>query len=177
MRSSGKGPARPAELARDAGPVRLWLVRYFRRRIRNDADVEDMVQDVFVRIASRNSTEPVEHLAGYVMKTAASVLADRGRRQTTHMAAQHIAFDPEHHGDEEIDPERVFSGKEDLRAATAALLSLPERTRRIFILRRLEGLRHREIAQRIGVSVSAIEKHMVIAIRHLAAELEKRRGS
>jgi RNA polymerase sigma factor (sigma-70 family) len=164
-----------AMLTQHAGFVRSWLARWFARRVRDQAEVEDMVQDVFARIAARNSTEPVEHLDGYVLKTAWTVMADRARRRVSHMAALHIPLNDELHGDEEIDPERVLNGKEDLRAATAALLSLPERTRTVFILRRLEGCRHKEIARRLGISVSAVEKHMVRAIQHLAAEMEGRR--
>jgi RNA polymerase sigma-70 factor (ECF subfamily) len=164
-------------LAQQAGPVRQWLTGYFRRRVRNDADVEDLVQDVFTRIAARDSTEPVEHLGGYVLKTASSVLADRARRRSSHMAALHVAFDSELHGDEEIDPERVFTGKEDLHAAMGALLSLPERTRNVFILRRLEGRQYAQIARQFGISVSAVEKHMSRAVQHLGAEMEKRRGA
>ena len=174
---SANAQAHRATLAQQAGPVRHWLTRYFRRRISDDAEVEDLVQDVFARIVARNSTEPVEHLGGYVMRTASSVLADRSRRRWTRKADWHVAFDPDRHSDEEIDPERVLSGKEDLRAATAALLSMPERTRAIFVLRRLEGLKHRDIAEHLGISVSAVEKHMVSAIRHLTNEMDKRRAS
>jgi RNA polymerase sigma factor (sigma-70 family) len=166
-----------ATLTQHAESVRPWLARWFARRVRDQAEVEDMVQDVFARIAARNSTEPVEHLGGYVLKTAWTVMADRARRRTTHMAAFHVPLNTDLHGDEEIDAERVLIGKEDLRSATAALLSLPERTRTVFILRRLEGFRHKEIAMRLGISVSAVEKHLVRAIQHLAAEMERRRGS
>jgi RNA polymerase sigma-70 factor (ECF subfamily) len=89
----------------------------------------------------------------------------------------HVPLDPELHEGEEIDAERVFSGKEELRAVTAALLSLPERTRTVFILRRLEGYRHGDIATQLGISVSAVEKHMVRAIQHLSADMERRLGS
>ena len=176
MPDADETPVGPTTLTQQAGPMRSWLARWFARRVRDQADVEDMVQDVFVRIAARDSTEPVEHLGGYVLKTASSVLADRGRRWASHMAALHVPLDEDFHGDEEIDPERVLIGMEDLRAATAALLSLPERTRTVFILRRLEGRRHKEIATHLGISVSAVEKHLVRAIQHLAAEMERRRG-
>jgi RNA polymerase sigma-70 factor (ECF subfamily) len=166
-----------ATLAREAGPVRRWLTGYFRRRVRNDDEVEDLVQDVFARIVARDSETPVEHLGGYVARTAASVLADRGRRRSSRHADFHVEFDADRHADEEIDPERVLSGKEDLHAATAALLSLPERTRAVFVLRRLEGYRHGEIARHLGISVSAVEKHMVRAIRHLSTAMEKRHAS
>src|SRR5262245_56399294 len=164
-------------LAEEAEPVRLWLMRWFRRRVRNAAEIEDLVQDVFARIVARDSTEPVEHLGGYVLKTASSVLADWTRRWGSHGAGQHIAFDSDLHADEDLDPVRVLGGKEDLHAATAALLSLPERTRTVFVLRRLEGQRYRDIAAQLGISVSAVEKHMVRAIQHLALRMEKYRDS
>ena len=166
-----------ATLVEDAGPVRHWLTRYFRRRVRNDAEIEDMVQDVFARMVARDSPDPVEHLGGYVLKTASSVLTDWIRRRSSHRAGLHVAFEPEMHGEDEIDPERILRGKEELHAATLVLLRLPERTRTVFILRRLEGRRFQDIATLLGISVSAVEKHMVRAIRELSLEMENRRGA
>lgn len=164
-------------LAEEAGPVRRWLTRYFGRRVRDSTEIEDMVQDVFARIVARDSIEPVEHLNGYVLKTASSVMADWARRRSSRGDRLHVAFDADLHGEEGIDPERVLGGKEDLHAATAALLSLPERTRTVFLLHRLEGCKYRDIAAHVGISVSAVEKHMVRAISHLSLEMEKRRGA
>ena len=147
---------------------------YFGRRIRDRSDLEDMVQDVFARIAARDSDTPVENLGAYVMRTASSVLVDRARRRAARRGGMHVAFDSERHGAGEPDPERMLSAKEELNAATAALLALPERTRAVFVLRRLQGLRHREIADRLGISVSAVEKHMVRAVDHLGQEMGKR---
>jgi RNA polymerase sigma-70 factor (ECF subfamily) len=166
-----------SKLADEAGSVRAWLTRYFRRRVQNIAEIEDMVQDVFARIVTRDSAEPVDHLGAYVMKTASSVFADWVRRRSSHAANLHVSFEPELHGEEEADPERVLGGKEELQAATMVLLRLPERTRTVFILRRLEGRRFQEIAANLGISVSAVEKHMVRAIQQLSLEMEKRRGS
>jgi RNA polymerase sigma-70 factor (ECF subfamily) len=164
-------------IARDAAPVRQWLIAYFQRRIRNRDEIEDLVQEVFARIVSRNSSERIEHLGGYILKTAGSILADRARRRSTRHADSHIAFDPDQHGGADIDPERTLSDKEDLHVATAALLSLPERTRTIFVLRRLEGWRMNDIAAHLGISISAVEKHMLKAMRHLSAEMEKHRAA
>jgi RNA polymerase sigma factor (sigma-70 family) len=170
-------PAYGLRLAEEAGPVRRWLTGFFQRRVQNDAEIEDMVQDVFARMVARDSAEPVEHLGGYVLKTASSVLTDWARRRASRGAGRHVAFDSELHGENEIDPERILGAKQALHAATAALLSLPERTRTVFILRRLEGQRYQDIAAHLGISLSAVEKHMVRAIRHLSLKMEKHRGS
>jgi RNA polymerase sigma-70 factor (ECF subfamily) len=177
MVSTGDNRDDPASLDARAGPVHRWLTRFFRRKVRNSADVEDMVQDVFLRIAARDSTDTIEHLDGYVLKTASNVLADRMRHRSARRMDTHVVFDPDIHGEEEFDPGRILSGKEELNATIAALLCLPERTRTVFLLRRLEGYKVRDIASHLGVSVSAVEKHLVRAIRHLHAEMEKRLGS
>jgi RNA polymerase sigma-70 factor (ECF subfamily) len=158
-------------LARDAEPLRDALARYFARRIPETADVDDMVQDVFARIVARDSSQPVAHLSSYVFQTAASVLADRGRRRAVRRATAHVAFDPDRHGESDLDADRILIGKENLRAATAALLSLPARTRTIFVLHRLEGRKYADIAAQLGISVSAVEKHMFRAVKHLSARL------
>lgn len=174
--ANGKSGYR-STLVKEAGPVRRWLTRYFRRRVQNDVEVEDMVQDVFARMVARDSPEPVEHLGAYVQKTASSVLVDWARNRSSHAASLHVPFDSELHGGEQIDPERMLGGNQDLSAAIVVLLRLPERTRTVFILRRLEGRRFRDIASQLGISVSAVEKHMVRAIHQLSLEMEQHRDS
>jgi RNA polymerase sigma-70 factor (ECF subfamily) len=174
MSSSDRTDDPNDSLARQAGPLRQSLARFFRRRVPDQAEVEDLVQEVFARVVARDSRSRVDHLGGYVFQTAASVLADRARRRFARRAEDHVEFDPDQHGDVDVDVERLLTGREDLRAATAALLSLPERTRTIFVLHRLEGCGYREIGQRLGISVSAVEKHMARAVRHLTQHLKDR---
>jgi RNA polymerase sigma-70 factor (ECF subfamily) len=71
----------------------------------------------------------------------------------------------------DFSPERVLLGKEALVRATAVLLELPERTRMVFVMRRLEGMRYLDIAARLGISVSAVEKHMTRAMAHLVSRM------
>lgn len=180
QRMAGNGPAcetrgrdaltapAPDRLVEKAGPFRQGLLRYFRRRVPDPAEAEDLVQEVFARIAARDSQEPITHLSGFVFQVAANVLADRGRRRFARKADAHVEFNPDLHGDEDFAPDRILAGKETLRAVTEALLTLPNRTRMIFVLHRLEGRKAREVAQQLGISVSAVEKHMLLAIQHLS---------
>ena len=169
---AGMGPsdertAASLRLAEEARPLRQALARYFTRRLRECSDVEDLVQEVFARVVARDSKTPIGHLGKYLHQTASSVLADYARRRSARRFESHVPFDPDRHGETDFDPERIVSGREDVAAATAALLSLPERTRTIFVLRRLDGLGARDVASQLGISISAVEKHMVRAVRHL----------
>ena len=70
-------------------------------------------------------------------------------------------------------PERVLLGKQTLSDVMAALNDLPERTRNMVILHRIEGLKYWQIAEQYGISVSAVEKHMIRAMAHLARKVER----
>ena len=69
----------------------------------------------------------------------------------------------------------MCSGREELRALFTALLELPERNRNIFVLFRFEKMQKPEIARRLGVSLSAVEKNLVRATDHLCNRLGRPR--
>ena len=164
------GEARTA-LAREAEPLRQSLAGYFRSRVNDGSEVDDLVQEVFARLLSRDSSARVEHLEAYVFQTAGNVLADRGRRRKVRLADAHVAFDQDRHAQSDPGPEGALFARERLRTTAGVLMLLPERTRTVFILHRLEGRRYRDIAAQLGVSVSAVEKHMVRAVQHLMQHL------
>jgi RNA polymerase sigma factor (sigma-70 family) len=143
------------------------LIGYFRRRLKDAVEAEDMAQEVFLRMLRRGNVQALDDVRGYLFETAYSVLVDRGRRGAVRQLPNHERFDPQTHAGEAFPMERIFIGRESLNKASLALLELPERTRNIFILRRLEGMRYASIASRLGISVSAVEKHMVRAVAHL----------
>lgn len=166
----------PDETSRDEGEndlaarsrtLRGALTRYFQRRLPNTHEVEDLVQEVFLRIVRRGDSQDLDRFEGYVFQTAASVIKDRFRRRRTRMSERHVVFEPDLHGQTDISPEETILAREALSATTRAIMALPERTRTIFVLRRLEGLSHPEIARRLGLSLSTVEKHIQRAAKQL----------
>jgi RNA polymerase sigma-70 factor (ECF subfamily) len=153
---------------------RTVLIRYFERQVRESAEIEDLVQEVFVRLAHRRDIAAIERLEGYLFETAASVIRDRARRRAVRQADRHDSYEESVHVVEDFSSERVYLGEEALREIVRALQELPERTRTVFVLHRLEELRHAEIARRLGISVSAVEKHVVKAINYLSERLGRR---
>lgn len=152
------------ELATHFGPV---LLQFFRRRVKERHEAHDLTQEVYVRLMRRGNISAVEDIRGYVFETAASVLTDRARKRRSHHSDFEDSFDPALHGNADFASDHVLIGKETLTRATRALLELPDRTRTIFVLRRLEGLPYQDIAQRLGVSLSLVEKQMRRAVAHL----------
>jgi RNA polymerase sigma factor (sigma-70 family) len=155
-------------LAELAASYRAAVRAYFKRRIGSTADADDLTQEVFLRLLHRADLGAIENPEGYIFQTAANVLRDRFRHDRRRIDLAGGELDDDMQAlIEESSPERVLLGKEAYARMVRALQALPERTRMIFVLNRYELLSGREIAQRMGVSVSLVEKEMMRAIAHL----------
>jgi RNA polymerase sigma factor (sigma-70 family) len=160
---------------------RRWrsiLMAFFLRRVGDKCEAEDLTQETFARSARRISSPDNTNIKSYLFTIGANLLRDRARRAVTHRLKVHDSLsDPQFDfgaiGAEDREPERVLIAKETLREALSALSELDERTRDIFVLFRLEKMKHRQIAELYGISVSAVEKQVVKATTHLAARLIK----
>lgn len=147
---------------------RSALIAYFRRRPVPGHEAEDLAQDVIERILKRIvSSKTIDNFEAYVFQAASNLLRDVYRRDSVrkrYLGAQKIV----ENAVEEISPERVLIGKDQLTALKKTLNRLSKRTRNIFLLHRVEGLKHKEIADMYGISSSAVEKHVMKAVAHIA---------
>lgn len=143
------------------------LIAFFLRRIRNHSEAEDLTQEVLLRVAQRGAAIDATRPDAYVFQIAANLLRDRGRRQKVRTAYQNGFGAVDATWVEERDPDRVLQAKQSLATVLAALKQLPERTRTVFVLFRLENMKQREIADMLGISVRTVEQHVVRASVHL----------
>ncbi len=160
-------PKASATLDAWAQQYRGPLLKYFWKHSRRarTVDVEDMVQDVFLRLANRADIETIEQPERYLFTTANSVLKDRHRRGVTRAADAHVPItDTVEAG---FSPERIALGQESVALLIRALLELPERTRTAFVLYHFDEFSHAQIGCQLGMAVSTVEKHMARANRHL----------
>lgn len=165
------GQVSDRDLAELFSQFRVPLEKYFRKRVYNQNEVEDLVQDVFYRLTSRSDQAQLERPEAFIFQIAANLLRDKARREATKRAFTKQLSDQNQNAFEELSPERVLLGKEKVVALKNALNELPERTRNVFLLHRFEEFKYREIAQQLGISMSSVEKHMMDAIKHLAHRL------
>lgn len=143
------------------------LIAFFLRRIGNHSEAEDLTQEVLLRVAQRGARIDAGRPDAYVFQMAANLLRDRGRRNVVRANYQARFGVAEAGWIEEIDPARVFQAQQSLATVVAALRELPERTRHIFILFRLENMKQRQIADTLGISVRTVEQHVMRASVHL----------
>jgi RNA polymerase sigma factor (sigma-70 family) len=161
-------PETDGELLQLHERYRSALLAFFARRLHNRTEAEDLTQEVFAKLAgtSRRFREP----DAYVFQTAANLLRDRNRREKVRFNYQMhelVTASPS----DPLGPERVVAGRQTLYEVIDALQELPERTRTIFILHRLEKLKKGEVAALLGLSISGVDKHLVKAMVHLQGRL------
>ena len=167
--------AEPTARARLDGLVDRYyapLLSFFRKRTRDASETQDLVQQVFLRLAQYGEAGGVQNPDGYIFRTAANTLNDHLRQQMnrerlvgeSRMAAS--VCEPV------ASPERLVAHQEGVARLAAALRELPERTRDIFVLRRFEGLKHGEIARLQGISERAVEKQVAKAVAYLSKVLD-----
>jgi RNA polymerase sigma-70 factor (ECF subfamily) len=151
------------------------LVRFFTLRLGSAAAAEDLVQDVFLRIERIDPKSDVQNPAGYLYRLGSNLMLDRLRTERR-AASRDLAWRQAHRtivGKDEIDEapavEDALSARQRLAAIVRALSELPPQTQRVFRMHKFEGLSHPEVAAALGISRSAVEKHVMAALKHLAA--------
>jgi RNA polymerase sigma-70 factor (ECF subfamily) len=157
---------------------RAPVTSYFRRRIPGEGEAEELTQEVFVRLTRHRESLSFHNIEGFVFTIAANLLRDRSRRNASRggdsvSVEQDLVHCHDRNLVDVLEPERVAMGRQDLQRAVTALNELAERTQDVFVLQRIEGMKNKEIARELGISVSAVEKHMAKALTHIAERVAR----
>jgi len=163
------GLGETAAEGRDAVAFMPALKAFFRHKAHGD-DVDDLIQEVLIRMHGRGAAQ-IDNYECYVFRVARNVLRDRYRRDYVRRRSAHCELVEQDHPPDEISPERILFGREQLQSALAAMDELPERSRRILVLLRWEGMSYSEVAELLDISVSAVQKHLTRSMRHLMGRL------
>lgn len=165
-------PADNAAVEALARRYRPALIRYFERKGVSPMDAEDAVQEVFSRLVRRGGVAGIERLDRYLFEAAGNVAVDYHRRAGARGGGRHVVYQEARHAPAETSAEAAYGDRQDLERVLTVLREMPERTRTIFILVRLEEVKQVDVARRLGLSISAVEKHM----RNAVARLHDRLG-
>lgn len=150
------------------------LRRYFAKRA-GGAEAEDLVQEVFVRLQARAAGGTVDNVERYLFAIANNVLVSRHRYEAARVLSRQGPLTEALQPVEDLTPERVLIGKQEYQRMIVALRKLPPRAREAFIFHRFEEMTYPVIAQRMGISITGVEKLIKRALAQLAVKMERRR--
>ncbi|MEO8308608.1 MAG: RNA polymerase sigma factor [Pseudomonadota bacterium] len=168
-----------AGLARLYEQHRAEILRFLKARTGDAAEAEDVMQELWIKV-QEGETGPVANGRAYLFRMAHNLVLDRlreqrrrGQRESSWSIERSAGVTSE--GDL-VDPgqstESQLVLQDDLARLAVAIGNLPAGAQRAFTMHKLEGLSHGEVAARLGISRSGVEKHIALAMQHLRIALE-----
>lgn len=168
----------PAGLERLYCVHRADLLRFLVARTGDPSEAEDVLQEVWFKLKSPGG-KPIANGRAFLYRVAHNLLVDRLRTRHRQMRRERLWSDQRNGfvpaGREPIDnsqsAEEELLEREDTALLASVFAALPERARYAFVLHRLKGLRHAEVAEEMRISKSGVEKHMAVASKHFRRAL------
>jgi RNA polymerase sigma factor (sigma-70 family) len=139
-------------------------------RIVPPKEIEDIVQETYVRICQMDKREPVEQPKSFLMKTARNLAYDHLKKAETRLADS-----VETEGDFDVETllsDEVFTSiasGEEFAHFCEAVRQLPVQCRRVFVLKKVYGYSQKEIAKEMNLSQSTVEKHIAVGFKRCAS--------
>ena len=153
-------PELKAWFVREVLPLEAALIRLLRRSVRNQSDVDDLCQDIYVRIYEAARHEIPQPAKPFVFTIARNLLVDRVRREqivpieaVADLDALGVAIDTP-------SPDLTIIAREELRRLQRALDRLPRRCRQAVLMKKVDGLSRSEIAARMGIAEKTVKRHL-----------------
>ena len=148
-------------IAREIVPQEAAVRRWIFRRWRHAVDVEDVIQEAYCRISGLASVDHIDNPAAYFFRTAYAVAADAFRRAGIINFTSMTQIEWSSVMDSAPLADRALEAGQELERVRNVLAVLPDTSRRVIELRRIEGLSRRETAERLGVSENEVKNHLV----------------
>lgn len=147
------------------------LQNFLLRKSRDPQLAADLVQESFLRLTEQARAERIDNSPAYLYRTAQNLLIDHRRQQQrrkTDLAGDDVLNAVE---DDADSLEDITLRQQRMDRLQSAVAELPPRTREIFHLNRIEGLTHAEVARRLSISDSSVQKHLSRALAHVMERL------
>jgi len=155
------------------------LFSFIRSRVKNDADAEDILQDVWYQLSSIIDTEPIGQLSSWLYRVSRNRIVDKNRKLRP-LSLEDLVYEDED-GEmifphallaDSMNPETELEGAFFREAFFAALNELPEKQREVFVWNELEDMTLQQIADKTGDNIKTIISRKRYAIAHLRERLQ-----
>ncbi len=167
-------------IGREQGRLRNFI----RKRVADEADAEDILQDVFYElIEAYRLTKPIEQVGAWLYRVARNRIIDGFRKKKPEPLSAIAGSDAEGEGGDSLSleellpsrdagPEAAYARAILLEALDAAIDELPEEQREVFVAHEFEGRSFKEISAEMGVSVNTLLSRKHHAVLHLRRQLQ-----
>ena len=157
-----------AWFTREVLPLEGLLLKFLRRGWRNESDIKDLCQDVYMEVYEAAKNEIPMSAKAFVFAVARNVLVDRIRREQIVSIEAVADFETLGLAADEPGPDRTAIARQELRKLQAALERMPARWRDAVVMRKIQEMSRPEIALRLGISEATVSQHLAAGTGALA---------
>jgi RNA polymerase sigma factor (sigma-70 family) len=143
------------------------LVQFLRARTATEQDAEDAAQESMTKLLRYRDSEPPSAWKQLLYRIAVNVAHDQFRVAQTHRSKDHVTLDGLDIAAAEQSPEQRAVYEQQMARLSQAILALPPKCQRVYLLKRVHDLSHAQIAERCGISIKMVEKHLATALAQL----------
>jgi RNA polymerase sigma factor (sigma-70 family) len=140
------------------------LKRFISRFLRSPPDIEDIAQEAFLRAYAVERTRPIEQPKSFLFRIAKHVALSQLTRKARQITDYIEDSDASAVIQVESSAEDEISARQILGLHCEAVAELTAQCRQVYLLRKVHGFSHKEIARHLGIAVSTVEKHLIKAV-------------
>lgn len=152
------------------------FLRFLMQKTQNMDDAHDVLQEAFQKLIKRGGLREMENPRAYLYRTATNIIIDRQRKGQHHVRYIREVISGGDGGTASlsatIPPDRHVAARQELDIIFRALDTLPEKCRRAFLMHREQHMKYGEIADALEISISMVEKYMIMTLKHLRRKLK-----
>ena len=150
-----------------------FLKKFLKRFLYQDQDIEDVVQETYIKACNAERTKNIEHPKAYLFSIAKNLALNELGRKSRKMTDFIEECEAANMAEPSESLEEHIQAEESVVLYCQAASQLPERCRRVYLLRKVHGLSHKEIADRLDISLSAVSKHLTKGMLSCQKYIEK----
>ncbi len=150
------------------------LLRYLSHFLRDSGDVEDISQEVFIRAFKAAQKGTVRQPKSFLYRIARNAALTEIKRQSASIIQLVDVLSPEMDRQVEPSAEDALNRKDRLKIFWQAVDTLPPQCRRVFVMRKVFGFTHKEIAAKLNISTSTVEKHLASGLQKCIRHAQRR---
>ncbi len=141
-----------------------FLKKFLRGFLNREQDIEDVVQETYLKAFTAEKEREIEQPKAFLFSIAKNLALNELNRKSRQMTGYIEECQSEISLGKTATTEHEIEAEQSLGKYCQAVASLPEKSRKVYLLRKVHGLKHKEIAEHLGISLSSVEKHLKLGL-------------
>jgi len=155
--------------------MRPELLKFLVNKLSNNQDAEDILQDLYLRVSDLKSeqVDALEHPKRYIYRISSNLAIDliRKRQRHSNIYVEDVDTNEAPHAGPSL--ESILQSQREAELLREIIDNLPARCRQVFTLYKFRNIPQKQIAEELGISVMAVEKHIVRALKQCRDGLQR----